>query len=114
MQTAGLILSSLFLFEMSRYVDDGFLSALIELCEVSHVSCYTNHESLVVLRILLSVSQSLGINNVDLDVLSAMIEEGLDDAFDYVESLFAFNALRVESQVEERSVMESILSHGSY
>ena len=99
---------------MSRSVDDGFLSALVELCEVSHVSCYSNHESLVVLRILLSISQSLGINNVDLDVLSAMIEEGLDDALDDVETLFTFNAVRVESQVEESSVMESILSHGSY
>ena len=39
-------------------------------------------------------------------MLAAVVKISPDDAFDGLKALLAFDALRVETQIEERAVME--------
>ena len=57
--------------------NDGILHVSIEFCEVRQIACYTHDETSVLFRILLRSTQCGVIDNVDLDVLTAFLEECL-------------------------------------
>ena len=94
---APLILPALLILIVRRSVDYNILSALVQFCKVCHVSCYTDHQPFIFLRMNLGVLEGLGIDNVDLDVLTAVIKIGLDDPFDAGKALLSFYALRVKA-----------------
>ena len=99
---------------MRSSVYDSVLRRLVEFCEVSHVTGYTDHKASVVFRLLLRLFERFVVNDIYLYVFAAVFEVCLYNSFDYLNALFALDALRVESQIEERAVMEVALVYGSY
>ena len=77
---APLILPALLILIVRRSVDYNILSALVQFCKVCHISGNTDHQALMLFRIYLGIFKRVGIHNIDLDVLSAMVEVSLDDS----------------------------------
>ena len=60
--------------------DEVILAALEDFHEVCGESCYADNKVFVVLRMLLSVSQSVAGHNVDLELHAALLEVCLHDS----------------------------------
>lgn len=59
---------------MGSSVDNRILRALVKFREVSHVACHTNHQTLIMFRILLGGFQRLVIYHVNLNVIAAVVK----------------------------------------
>ena len=93
--------------QMSCTIDDAVLSRLVQFCEVSHVTGYPHHQAFVFFRGLLRSPQCFIIYDIDLYVFAAFFEISLDHTFYDVQPLFSLDTLRIKSQVEQCSIMES-------
>ena len=80
-----------------------FLLVVIEVNEVIAVACYPYKEPAVVLRMGLCITESILVNNVELDMVSAEFEVGADEILDPFDALFTCKDRREEALVEKRS-----------
>ena len=66
-----------------------FLLVSVEVYEVIAVACDPDKESAVVIRMFLSVTESIFVHNVELDMVSAEFEVGADEVLDSLYSFFS-------------------------
>ena len=110
---APLILPALLILIVRRSVDYNILSALVQFCKVCHISGNTDHQALMLFRIYLGIFKRVGIHNIDLDVLSAMVEVSLDDSSILWRPFSPSTPLGSKRRLN-RLRHESVLTHGCY
>lgn len=83
--------------------DDFVLQLLSHVVKVVAVASNTNEQVAVVLRMLLGIEERLGVNDVELDVMTAELEVGADERGELFQVFVATQQVRHEAHVEQRA-----------
>ena len=80
-------------------LDNFVLYSFTKLCKESAESGHTDHEVAVIFRVFLRVSQLLGIQHIELNVIAAIREQGSDDVQHGIPALAALELIGRELHV---------------
>ena len=86
---------------LQRAADNVVLNLALELDEVGRVARDTDQNVLVILRVLLCGAQRLGVDDVDLHMLTVLLKVTAEDGLQNVQTLLTLEQGRVEALVDQ-------------